>query len=140
MFWFLDGFSGLYLIYVFWLNFNCFCLWRPIEPLAWWEGGEIVGGRDGLAGGTWPACTRDGKVAFIPNAREVQKLAQAKSWGDLPVRFLEVIVVLNSHMFGIFHSVNYWQEVLFAYIDGILGALVYWIASWIPVCRLGDNT
>ncbi|XP_068321200.1 uncharacterized protein [Pyrus communis] len=62
---------------------------RPTEPLAWWEGGEILGGRDGLAGGTWLACTRDGKVAFITNVREVQKLAQAKSRGDLPVRFLE---------------------------------------------------
>lgn len=97
--------------------------------MAWWEAGEIVGGRDGLAGGTWPSCTRDGKVAFITNAREVQMLAQAKSRGDLPVRFLKVIVVVNSHMFCIFHSVNCWQEGLFAYIDGILGALVYWIAS-----------
>ncbi|XP_050104715.1 uncharacterized protein LOC126584353 [Malus sylvestris] len=35
-------------------------------------GGEIVGERYGLAGGTWPSCTRDGKVAFITNARERQ--------------------------------------------------------------------
>ncbi|XP_008235966.1 PREDICTED: transport and Golgi organization protein 2 homolog [Prunus mume] len=62
---------------------------RPTKPLAWWEGGKILGGRDGLAGGTWLACNRDGKVAFITNVREVEKLAQAKSRGDLPVRFLE---------------------------------------------------
>lgn len=63
--------------------------------MAWWEGGKILGGRDGLAGGTWLACTRDAKVAFITNVREVEKLAQAKSRGDLPVRFLEVIFVFN---------------------------------------------
>ncbi|XP_059654146.1 uncharacterized protein LOC132300884 isoform X2 [Cornus florida] len=62
---------------------------RPTKPLAWWEGGEIVGGRDGLAGGTWLACTRGGRVAFLTNVREVKKQPLAKSRGDLPVRFLE---------------------------------------------------
>lgn len=64
---------------------------RPTKPLAWWEGGgHILGGRDGLAGGTWLACTRDGRVAFLTNVRELQSLPQPKSRGHLPVRFLEV--------------------------------------------------
>ncbi|KAM7470988.1 hypothetical protein LguiA_009171 [Lonicera macranthoides] len=62
---------------------------RPTKPLAWWEGDEILGGRDGLAGGTWLACSRDGRVAFLTNVREVQSLAEVKSRGDLVVRFLE---------------------------------------------------
>ncbi|KAF3434868.1 hypothetical protein FNV43_RR21955 [Rhamnella rubrinervis] len=62
---------------------------RPTEPLAWWEGGEILGGRDGLAGGTWLACSRDGRLAFLSNVREVQSLPQAKTRGDLPVLFLK---------------------------------------------------
>ncbi|KAG5526905.1 hypothetical protein RHGRI_032982 [Rhododendron griersonianum] len=63
---------------------------RPTKPLTWWEGGgHILGGRDGLAGGTWLACTRDGRVAFLTNVRELQSLPQPKSRGHLPVRFLE---------------------------------------------------
>ena len=59
--------------------------------MEWWEGDEILGGRDELAGGTWLACSRDGRVAFLTNVREVQSLPEAKSRGDLPVRFLQVI-------------------------------------------------
>lgn len=62
---------------------------RPTKPLAWWDGGEILGGRDGLAGGTWLACSRGGRLAFITNVRELHSLPEAKSRGDLPVRFLE---------------------------------------------------
>lgn len=48
-----------------------------------------MGGRDGLAGGTWLACGRDGRLAFVTNFREVSSLPLAKSRGDLPVRFLK---------------------------------------------------
>ncbi|GMP37258.1 hypothetical protein CsSME_00054332 [Camellia sinensis var. sinensis] len=76
---------------------------RPTKPLAWWEveggGGtcccDIVGGRDGLAGGTWLASNRDGRVAFLTNVREVESIPQAKSRGHLPVRFLEVAYLLT---------------------------------------------
>lgn len=62
---------------------------RPTRPLEWWEGGQVLAGRDELAGGTWLACCRDGRVAFLTNFREVKKLPEAKSRGDLPVRFLQ---------------------------------------------------
>ncbi|KAF5745816.1 transport and Golgi organization 2 [Tripterygium wilfordii] len=63
---------------------------RPTAPLAWWEGGEILGGRDGLAGGTWLACSREGRLAFLTNVREVhQSTPLVKSRGDLPVSFLK---------------------------------------------------
>ncbi|XP_017969980.1 PREDICTED: transport and Golgi organization 2 homolog isoform X2 [Theobroma cacao] len=62
---------------------------RPTEPLGWWEGGEILGGRDGEAGGTWLAFSRDGRLAFITNVRELQSIPRAKSRGHLPVRFLQ---------------------------------------------------
>ncbi|OMO59141.1 ser/Thr-rich protein T10 in DGCR region-like protein [Corchorus olitorius] len=32
---------------------------RPTELLKWWEGGEILGGRDGVTGRTWLASSRD---------------------------------------------------------------------------------
>ncbi|KAJ8433560.1 hypothetical protein Cgig2_018113 [Carnegiea gigantea] len=62
---------------------------RPTKPLGWWEGGEILGGRDEVGGGTWLACTRNGKVAFITNVLELHTLPEAKSRGELPVRFLK---------------------------------------------------
>ncbi|KAJ7964554.1 Transport and Golgi organization 2-like protein [Quillaja saponaria] len=62
---------------------------RPTKPLTWWECNRILGGRDGQAGGTWLACTRDGRVAFLTNVREISKLQDPKSRGELPVRFLE---------------------------------------------------
>lgn len=58
--------------------------------MAWWDGSEILGGRDELAGGTWLACSRTGRVAFLTNVLELHTLPEAKSRGDLPVLFLEV--------------------------------------------------
>ncbi|KAF8377448.1 hypothetical protein HHK36_030825 [Tetracentron sinense] len=62
---------------------------RPTKPVSWWEGCEILGGRDGVAGGTWLACTREGRLAFLTNVLELHPFLEAKSRGDLPVRFLE---------------------------------------------------
>lgn len=67
---------------------------RPTLPLAWWEDEEdphILGGRDCLAGGTWLACSRNGRLAFLTNVRELPSASecQPKSRGDLPVRFLK---------------------------------------------------
>nr|GEU50043.1 transport and Golgi organization 2 homolog [Tanacetum cinerariifolium] len=61
---------------------------RPTEALHWWEDGNILGGRDVTAGGTWLASNKQGRVAFITNVRELNSLS-AKSRGDLPVRFLK---------------------------------------------------
>lgn len=62
---------------------------RLTKPLEWWDDGEILGGRDGVADGTWLGCTKQGKLAFLTNVRELKSLPQPKSRGHLPVRFLE---------------------------------------------------
>ncbi|KAM7517374.1 hypothetical protein LguiA_006957 [Lonicera macranthoides] len=63
---------------------------RPTKPAGWWwEGGDIVGGRDEVAGGTWFACSTHGRVAFLTNILELQTLPDAKSRGELPLRFLK---------------------------------------------------
>lgn len=62
----------------------------PTKPLSWWEDSDILGGRDEVAGGTWLACTRSGRVAFLTNVREINSNSDTKSRGDLPVRFLKV--------------------------------------------------
>ncbi|KAK6116790.1 hypothetical protein DH2020_049420 [Rehmannia glutinosa] len=62
---------------------------RPTKPVGWWENGEILGGKDEVAGGTWLACSKQGRVAFLTNVLELHTLPEAKSRGDLAIRFLE---------------------------------------------------
>lgn len=64
---------------------------RPTNPAGWWEGEEIVGGKDEVGGGTWLACSKGGRIAFLTNFRERESIPHAKSRGDLPVRFLKVL-------------------------------------------------
>ncbi|CAI0382124.1 unnamed protein product [Linum tenue] len=64
---------------------------RPTAAVEWWaeyEGIGILGGRDVVAGGTWMACSRDGRVAFLTNVLELHSIPKAKSRGELPVLFL----------------------------------------------------
>ncbi|CAH2079896.1 unnamed protein product [Thlaspi arvense] len=62
---------------------------RATEPLRWWEDGETVGGRDLAGGGTWLGCTRHGRIAFLTNFKETSSFPDAKSRGDLPLRYLQ---------------------------------------------------
>ncbi len=62
---------------------------RPSAPLAWWEGGRILAGRDLQAGGTWLGVSRSGRVAAVTNVRQPGPVRTgAPSRGRLPVRFL----------------------------------------------------
>lgn len=63
----------------------------PTKPLSWWEDSDILGGRDEVAGGTWLACTRSGRVAFLTNVRQINSNSRTKSRGELPVRFLKSV-------------------------------------------------
>lgn len=62
---------------------------RPTKAVHWWEDGEIVGGKDEVGGGTWLASSTNGKLAFLTNVLELHTNPQAKTRGDLPVRFLQ---------------------------------------------------
>ncbi|KAL2344658.1 hypothetical protein Fmac_005943 [Flemingia macrophylla] len=62
---------------------------RATEALAWWEGESVLGGKDGVGGGTWLGCTREGRIAFLTNFRELDTIRHAKTRGDLPLRFLQ---------------------------------------------------
>ena len=63
---------------------------RPTAPLAWWEGGRILAGRDLRAGGTWLGVTLEGRFAALTNYRSsgLTKPDRA-SRGRIPLRFLE---------------------------------------------------
>lgn len=62
---------------------------RPTAPLAWWEDGAILAGRDLRAGGTWLGVSRAGRCAVITNHRNPSLTSPGRlSRGQLPVRFL----------------------------------------------------
>lgn len=58
--------------------------------MGWWDGGEIIGGKDEVGGGTWLASSKQGRVAFLTNVLELHTLPEARTRGDLVVRFLKV--------------------------------------------------
>lgn len=63
---------------------------RPTEPLAWWEAGRILAGRDLRAGGTWLGVSCTGRFAAITNFRDPALLKTGTpSRGRIPVSFLE---------------------------------------------------
>ncbi|CAL1383664.1 unnamed protein product [Linum trigynum] len=66
---------------------------RPTAAVEWWGGSceemEVLGGRDGVAGGTWLACSRGGRVAFLTNVLELHPFRNARPRGELPVLFLQ---------------------------------------------------
>lgn len=62
---------------------------RPAAPLAWWEEGRLLAGRDLRAGGTWLGLDARGRLAAVTNFRRPgPPPSGAPSRGGLPVRFL----------------------------------------------------
>jgi len=63
---------------------------RPTQPLHFWEDNpSILAGRDLRAGGTWLGVSRQGRLAFITNYRELQLQHKAPSRGALVRSVLE---------------------------------------------------
>lgn len=56
---------------------------RPAEQAHWWQGEEILAGRDLLAGGTWLGVTRTGRFAALTNFRGAARRLDAPSRGAL---------------------------------------------------------
>ncbi|MFA7503428.1 MAG: NRDE family protein [Burkholderiaceae bacterium] len=62
---------------------------RPTEPAHWWlDAPDVFGGRDELAGGTWLAASRQGRVAAITNHRNGLPAKAPRSRGALVADFL----------------------------------------------------
>lgn len=50
---------------------------RPAQPLRWWDGGQILAGKDLRAGGTWLGVTRTGRLAALTNYRDAPGAGKA---------------------------------------------------------------
>jgi len=64
---------------------------RPTAPLGWWhDEGDIAGGRDLAAGGTWLAMSRNGRFGALTNFRDPRALRpDGPSRGELVPAFLK---------------------------------------------------
>lgn len=61
---------------------------RASAPLQWWPDGDLVAGRDLVAGGTWLGAARDGRFAVVTNFPTLPAPANAPSRGQLVPGFL----------------------------------------------------
>lgn len=63
---------------------------RPADAAQWWaEEGDILAGRDRVAGGTWLGVTRSGRFAALTNFRGAEPRAAAPSRGALVADILK---------------------------------------------------
>ena len=62
---------------------------RPTLPAQWWEeASDVLGGRDGLHGGSWLAITRAGRFAAVTNLRGALRKPESRSRGELVSGFV----------------------------------------------------
>ena len=60
---------------------------RPTQPAGWWpRQDDVHGGRDLLAGGSWMALHRDGRMAAVTNYRQPADARAAAAAAGLPSR------------------------------------------------------
>ncbi len=62
---------------------------RPTAPAGWWDDHDaILGGRDLVAGGSWLAVDRSGRLAAVTNFREDPRVIYPRSRGQLVQNYL----------------------------------------------------
>ncbi|MDH3221653.1 MAG: NRDE family protein [Gammaproteobacteria bacterium] len=62
---------------------------RPTRDAHWWDGAQVLAGRDLEAGGTWLGISRDGRLAAVTNVREPGGMHPGKiSRGELTRAYL----------------------------------------------------
>lgn len=63
---------------------------RPAKPLHWWDGGQVLAGRDMQGGGSWLGVGRSGRIAALTNCRlPVTEAGIKPSRGTLVTDFLQ---------------------------------------------------
>ncbi len=69
---------------------------READPAAWWtDRGPAWGGRDRVAGGSWLAVDRNGRLAAVTNVREPGAAPGRRSRGELVAGFVGAEVAIE---------------------------------------------
>jgi uncharacterized protein with NRDE domain len=109
---------------------------RPTRAAVWWPDLAILGGRDELAGGTWLAVDRRGRLAAVTNVRDAQPRAALHSRGALATEFLtrsESAEVYATHAGRDGHRYGPFNLLLFD------GTELYYTSNRAPAVRLGPG-
>ncbi len=82
---------------------------RPTAPAGWWdERRAILGGRDLVAGGSWLAIDRSGRLAAVTNFREISDVVYSNSRGRLVQDYLNSSVGAEEYLAGLdAHATDY---------------------------------
>ncbi len=82
---------------------------RPTTPAGWWdEPRTILGGRDLVAGGSWLAIDRSGRLAAVTNFREISDAVYSNSRGRLVQDYLNSSVGAEEYLAGLdAHAADY---------------------------------
>lgn len=79
---------------------------RPSQAMHWWNGGEVLAGRDLAGGGTWLGVTRSGRVAALTNYRDPFNFQpDAPSRGALVANFLQGSLSAENYLHSILPTV-----------------------------------
>ena len=110
---------------------------RPTRAASWWpEFPDILGGRDELAGGTWLAVDRHGRLAAVTNIRDEQPRAQLRSRGALAAEFLASDDSAPSYAARAGRDGNTFAAFNLLLFDG---SELYYASNHAPPARLGPG-
>ena len=92
---------------------------RPSQAMHWWNGGEVLAGRDLTGGGTWLGVTRSGRVAALTNYRDpINFQPDAPSRGALVANFLQGSLSAENYLHSILPSVDGYNGFNLLVFDG----------------------
>jgi uncharacterized protein with NRDE domain len=121
--WSPDGESPLHLI----ANRDEFFA-RPTAPMQWWDGGEVLAGRDLKGGGTWLGITKTGRFAALTNIRSsALRKADAPSRGALVSDFLSSRLGASRYMDTVARGASAYEG--FNLLCGEMGARELWFLN-----------
>lgn len=92
---------------------------RPALPLHWWQGGQVLAGRDLQAGGTWLGVGREARLAALTNYRLPNNDAAPKqSRGTLVTDFLQGSMDAGSYLASVFGRADEYNPFNLLVFDG----------------------
>lgn len=92
---------------------------RPSQAMHWWNGGQVLAGRDLTGGGTWLGVSRSGRVAALTNYRDPANFqADAPSRGALVANFLQGSLSAKNYLQSILPSVASYNGFNLLVFDG----------------------
>jgi uncharacterized protein with NRDE domain len=110
---------------------------RPSAPAGWWQDHpRVLGGRDLVAGGTWLALDRSGRLAAVTNFRTPEATLAPRSRGELVAAYLTSTLSLDGYGRVVTESSADYGPFSLLLLDG---TDLRYLSSRAPDARLGPG-